>query len=317
MSKKLEELALVAELQGSVDKEVKKLKFYVEQVDTYRREADFEKVKRLVENTVPTKLNLIEDLIEKMTELRIDNEKSEEEVNEWIIRTRDSFSGCNRDISEATGELQQYYESIQQQRNRIQERMEQQCEDEIQRRLIEKRREQEEYEHRLEKEREQREYELLMSRRKFQLETKEKELEIEKKPQVARTKLPKLVIPKFKATATDWIRFKSMFISQIESEPISNIDKFSYLMELIGPKPLEVIGNIPMTDEGYVRAWEVLKEGYGQDQSVIVAHTTEIVRLPILYDTIYPKVREFYDKLSTNYKALKVMKSEITAISLI
>ena len=169
MSKKLEELALVAELQGSVDKEVKKLKFYVEQVDTYRREADFEKVKRLVENTVPTKLNLIEDLIEKMTELRIDNEKSEEEVNEWIIRTRDSFSGCNWDISEATGELQQYYESIQQQRNRIQERMEQQCEDEIQRRLIEKRREQEEYEHRLEKEREQREYELLMSRRKFQL----------------------------------------------------------------------------------------------------------------------------------------------------
>ena len=51
--------------------------------------------------------------------------------------TRDSLSGCNRDISEATGELQQYYESIQQQRNRIQERMEQQREDEIQRRLIE------------------------------------------------------------------------------------------------------------------------------------------------------------------------------------
>ena len=82
----------------------------------------------------------------------------------------------NRDISEATGELQQYYESIQQQRNRIQERMEQQREDEIQRRLIEKRRKQEKYEHRLEKEREQREHELLVLRRKFQLETKEMEL---------------------------------------------------------------------------------------------------------------------------------------------
>ena len=45
MAKRLEELALVAELQGSVDKAVKKLKFYVEQVNTYRREADFEKVK--------------------------------------------------------------------------------------------------------------------------------------------------------------------------------------------------------------------------------------------------------------------------------
>ena len=34
MAKKLEELALVAELQGSVDKEMKKLKFYVEQVNS-------------------------------------------------------------------------------------------------------------------------------------------------------------------------------------------------------------------------------------------------------------------------------------------
>ena len=80
-------------------------------------------------------------------------------------------------------------------------------------------------------------------------------------------------------------------------------------MELIGPKPLEVIGKIPMTDEGYVRAWELLKEEYGQDQSVIAAHTTEIVRF-ILYDTKYLKVRDFYDKLSTNYGALKAMKSE-------
>ena len=66
-----------------------------------------------------------------------------------------------------------------------------------------------------------------------------------------------------------------MFTSQIESQPISNTDKFSYLMELVGPKPLEVIGKIPLTDEGYVRVWELLKEEYGQDQSVMTAHTTK------------------------------------------
>ena len=37
-------------------------------------------MKRLVETTVPTNLNVIEDFNEKMTELLIDNEKSEEEV---------------------------------------------------------------------------------------------------------------------------------------------------------------------------------------------------------------------------------------------
>ena len=73
-------------------------------------------------------------------------------------------------------------------------------------------------------------------------------------------------------------------------------------MELIGPKPLEIIGKIPMTDEGYVQAWELLKEEYGQDQSVIAAHTTEIVRLPILYGTKYSKKREFYDNFRQTMK---------------
>ena len=59
-----------------------------------------------------------------------------------------------------------------------------------------------------------------------------------------------------------------MFTSQIESQLISNIDKFSYLMELIGSKPLEAMGKIPMTDEGYVRAWELLKEEYGHAGSI-------------------------------------------------
>ena len=98
--------------------------------------------------------------------------------------------------------------------------MEQQREDEIQRRLIKKRRELEEYEHRLEKEREQREHKLLMSRRKFQLETKEIELDMEKKSIAARTKFPKLVIPKFKATATDWIRFKSITLYKLYAVPV-------------------------------------------------------------------------------------------------
>ena len=132
--------------------------------------------------------------------------------------------------------------------------MRQQEEAELQRRLNERRREQEAYESRLQCDREEREHEVLMARMKIQLETKEKELEMEKATKSTRAKLPKLTISKFKGTSTDWIRFKSMFTSQIETQPISNVDKFSYLMELIGEKPMEIIGNIPMNDDGYIRA---------------------------------------------------------------
>ena len=133
---------------------------------------------------------------------------------------------------------------------------------------------------------------------------------MEKATKSTRAKLPKLTIPKFKGTSTDWIRFKSMFTSQIESQPISNVDKFSYLMELIGEKPMEIIGNIPMNDDGYIIAWELLQEEYGREQSVIAAHTSEILKLPVIYGTKYSKVRDFHDQLTRNYEALKAIKSE-------
>ena len=101
-----------------------------------------------------------------------------------------------------------------------------------------------------------------------------------------------------------------MFTSQIESQLISNVDKFFYLMELIGQKPMEIIGNIPMNDDGYIRAWELLQEEYGREQSVIAAHTSEILKLPAIYGTKYYKIRDFYDQLTRNYEALKALKSE-------
>ena len=75
-----------------------------------------------------------------------------------------------------------------------------------------------------------------------------------------------------------------MLTSQIESQPIPNVDKFSYLMELIGQKPMEIIGNIPMNDDGYIRAWELLQDEYGREQSVIAAYTSEILKLPVRYE---------------------------------
>ena len=73
---------------------------------------------------------------------------------------------------------------------------------------------------------------------------------------------------------------------------------------------MEIIGNIPMNDDGYIRAWEFLQEEYGREQSVIAAYTSEILKLPVIYGTKYCKVRDFYDQLTCNYEALKALKSE-------
>ena len=58
------------------------------------------------------------------------------------------LAGCNEQIRAATATLQQYLDSVEQHRRRLQENMRQQEEAESHRRLNERRREQEEYESR-------------------------------------------------------------------------------------------------------------------------------------------------------------------------
>ena len=48
---------------------------------------------------------------------------------------------------------------------------------------------------------------------------------------------------------------------------------------------MEIIGNVLMNDDGYIRAWEILQDDYGREQSVIAAHTSssdrdEVKELP-------------------------------------
>ena len=62
------------------------------QSDQFEADEDHEKLKRVLESTVPGKLNAIENLIEQITETMIDADKRDEDVSGWITRTRDSFA---------------------------------------------------------------------------------------------------------------------------------------------------------------------------------------------------------------------------------
>ena len=82
MATNLDDLAAVAqlqlieqEIQANVEREIKKLKFYIGQTSSFVADEDYEKLKRLLEVTVPGKLNAIENLIEQMTETMIDADK--------------------------------------------------------------------------------------------------------------------------------------------------------------------------------------------------------------------------------------------------
>ena len=112
------------------------------------------------------------------------------------------------------------------------------------------------------------------------LETKERELEMERMARGATAKLPNLNISPGKGTPKDWIRFSNQFMAKIDSQPVSKTIKVGYLVQSVKGECHDLIGNIPNNDEGYDRACTILKEEYGQERVVLASHTREISTVP-------------------------------------
>ena len=74
-------------------KEIKKLQFHGEILKDPILEKEYQKLQRLSESTIPSKLDLIENIMEKVQELMIDSDNSIQEVKDWNSEARDSFKG--------------------------------------------------------------------------------------------------------------------------------------------------------------------------------------------------------------------------------
>ena len=140
------------------------------------------------------------------------------------------------------------------------------------------------------------------------LKMTEKKIELERTAKTSLAKLPQLKITLLKGTAADWVRFENMFLTQINSRPISDEEKFGYLLESVGPKVRDRIANLKPGTVGYKTAWEWLKKEYGQTKVVVNAHMDEIINLTPVRGSNYSKIQQFYEKLSKNFDALQTLE---------
>ena len=127
---------------------------------------------------------------------------------------------------------------------------------------------------RVTRERQQQEKKFLEEKFETELRMAEKKLEMEKAEKATLAKLPKLKITPFKGTSSDWVRFENMFITQVHSRPVSDEEKFGYLLGMVVPKVRERISNLKPSALGYKTAWERLQKEYGQTKLVVNAHMT-------------------------------------------
>ena len=97
---------------------------------------------------------------------------------------------------------------------------------------------------------------------------------------IAKPKLPKLSLPKYKGDVKKWHGFMESLIHK--NDEMSPIDKFNYLTTLLEEEAARAIQGLPLTNANYIVAIDILKDRFGKTQAIVTAHMDELLKLPNL-----------------------------------
>ena len=96
-----------------------------------------------------------------------------------------------------------------------------------------------------------------------------------------KAKLPKLTLPKFHGSITNWISFWDAYNSAVhDNAMLSKVNKLNYLNSLLEGEAKQSIQGLTLSESNYDSAVEILHERFEKPQQIISAHMDEIVKLP-------------------------------------
>ena len=191
------------QLQGEIEKEIKKLKYFLEETEELIENKDYTEIE-IVTRRAEKIVEKITDLISHTEELKIDGGASSRTVRQWKKDVKSNYAALIADKEKLSGFLKNRRDEMEQalEQRRTESKHEQQRQEE--RRAIEFRETQEEHERRMWQE-----------KLDAELDMAKKKLELEQSVRSTTAKLPKLKITPFKGTPTDWVQFRNMFATQV------------------------------------------------------------------------------------------------------
>jgi hypothetical protein len=124
-------------------------------------------------------------------------------------------------------------------------------------------------------------------------------------------KLPKLELPKYNGDPLKWRAFWDAFHSSIASNPsLSDIDKFNYLRcQLVGDAKSALEG-LELTTTNYATAIDLLKDRFGNSQTVINAHYTALMDMNKASDSTN-RLRFVFDNMEKHLRSLEALGEDI------
>ena len=129
--------------------------------------------------------------------------------------------------------------------------------------------------------------------------------------QQATVKLPTLQIPTFSGDPLKWTAFLDAFNAAVhENASLSAVEKFTYLRGRLTGEALASLSGVPLTNYNYLVALDLLKERFGDVQTIVDAHYVALINLPAA-STESSSLRTLYDTMEQQFRSLEALGQDI------
>jgi hypothetical protein len=120
-------------------------------------------------------------------------------------------------------------------------------------------------------------------------------------------KLPKFDLPKFGGDVMKFMTFWQQFTACVdEHEDIPTVTKFNYLIGLLKGDAKTVLDGLPITEENYEEAKNIINKRFGRKELTIFSHIQTLLSLPVAAKA--NELTQFYDKLVANVRSLNSLR---------
>ena len=123
--------------------------------------------------------------------------------------------------------------------------------------------------------------------------------------------LPKLEIPTFNGDKLKWSEFWDTFETTIDrNDSLSGIEKLKYLNSKLTGEAKHAVSGIILSNDNHQVVVTLMKERFGEVQTVINAHYTELINLTPANNN--PRsLRSLFDQIERNVRSLQALKQDI------
>ena len=126
--------------------------------------------------------------------------------------------------------------------------------------------------------------------------------------QDARLKLPKLDIPKFDGSYSQWVSFSDLFDGAVHANPnLTGSQKLFYLKGLLTGEAKRLLTYITITDANYEEARDILKNRYQNLKAIVREHIAAIVNAPNVNKQETGSLRNLAQTIDEHRRALEAL----------